>query len=141
MPQRYRLDFSEAVPQHLMSLPLLWMVQRITVPLMTSHFRLSVKDKGRTVLPVALQRECGFGPGVDLFARPLGAGRFVVETADAVLDRIWEGLPASEGDAVAELSSWRTESGRSRMAALSSEPDADDSDSDAPCRCGLAQSW
>lgn len=102
------------------------------VVLMETHFRLSVKDKGRTVLPTALQRECGFAVGAELIARPLGPGRFLVETADAVLDRIWSGVPTDgPTDAVAELAAWRTHSSSERMAALSAgAPDADGTETD-----------
>lgn len=71
-------------------------------------FRLLVKEKGRTVLPVGLQRACGFAPGAELVARPLGEGRFLVESTDAVLSRIWERAAAGDTeDGVAELSRWR----------------------------------
>lgn len=71
-------------------------------------FRLSVKDKGRTVLPIGLQRACGFAPGAELVARPLGEGRFLVESTDAVLARIWERAAASDTeDAIAALHTWR----------------------------------
>jgi hypothetical protein len=78
-------------------------------------FRLFVKDKGRTVLPLGLQRACGFAPGSELVARPLGNGRFLVESADAVLSRIWErAADGSAEDGVAALSTWRTEAGTQR---------------------------
>jgi hypothetical protein len=80
-------------------------------------FRLFVKEKGRTVLPMGLQRACGFAPGAELVARPLGEGRFLVESTDAVLSRIWERSAANSNeddnteDGVAALSSWRAEAG------------------------------
>jgi hypothetical protein len=88
-------------------------------------FRLFVTEKGRTVLPVGLQRACGFAPGAELVARPLGEGRFLVESTDAVLSRIWERSAASSTedgntedgsteDGVAALSSWRAEAGTQR---------------------------
>jgi len=61
-------------------------------------FRLTVKDKGRTVLPSALQKACGFAPGTELIARTLGQGRFLVETQDVVLERIWSGVSADRED-------------------------------------------
>lgn len=73
-----------------------------------SDFQLSVKVKGRTVLPVGLQRACGFAPGAKLVARPLGKGCFVVETREAVLERIWAGIPHNTTtDGVADLARWR----------------------------------
>ena len=82
-------------------------------------FRLAVKDKGRTVLPVGLQRACGFAPGADLIARPIGEGRFVVESTDAVLDRIWSRVSDMEVDsAVDGLHEWRTETDQARRSRL-----------------------
>ncbi len=73
-----------------------------------SDFQLSVKEKGRTVLPIGLQRACGFAPGAKLVARPLGNGRFLVETREAVLERIWADNPQSiTTDGVADLARWR----------------------------------
>jgi hypothetical protein len=78
-------------------------------------FRLFVKEKGRTVFPAGLQRACGFAAGSELVARPLGDGRFLVESADAVLSRIWERAAAhSTEDSVAALSTWRAEAGTQR---------------------------
>ena len=78
-------------------------------------YRLMVREKGRTVLPADLQRACGFGVGSELVARRLGPGRFVVETTDAVLARIWSGIPeASEESGVDALQAWRTTSATTR---------------------------
>lgn len=78
---------------------------------LVESYRVSVKDKGRVVLPVALQRACGFGPGDELVVRPIGPGRFVVESTNAVLERIWSGAPQGPSvDAVESLEGWRTES-------------------------------
>ena len=78
-------------------------------------FRLSVKEKGRTVLPIGLQRACGFAPGAELVARPLGDGRFLVESTDAVLSRIWErATDDSTEDGVAALNAWRAHAGTRR---------------------------
>jgi bifunctional DNA-binding transcriptional regulator/antitoxin component of YhaV-PrlF toxin-antitoxin module len=82
-------------------------------------FRLSVKEKGRTVLPAGLQRACGFAPGAELVARPLGQGRFLVESTDAVLSRIWE--RAADGatvEGVADLSMWRADADAQRWEQL-----------------------
>lgn len=78
-------------------------------------FRLSVKEKGRTVLPMGLQRACGFAPGAELVARPLGNGRFLVESTDAILSRIWErATDDSTEDGVADLSAWRADADTQR---------------------------
>lgn len=90
------------------------------VPLM-SDFQLSVKEKGRTVLPIGLQRACGFTPGSTLVARPMGNGRFVVETREAVLERIWSANPQSTPtDGVAELAQWRQVADAQRWERLAS---------------------
>jgi len=96
------------------------------------HYRLSVKDKGRMVLAAGLRRECGFAAGADLTARPPGPGQFIVEMAEAVLDRIWRGAPADgPGGAVADVAAWRTRSDSERMSALSAGVrDEDDTTSD-----------
>ena len=58
------------------------------VPLM-SIIELKVKEKGRTVLPVALQERCGFGPGDILIVQEASPGRFVVETKESKINRLW----------------------------------------------------
>jgi bifunctional DNA-binding transcriptional regulator/antitoxin component of YhaV-PrlF toxin-antitoxin module len=86
------------------------------------QFHLAVKDKGRTVLPVGLQRACGFAPGATLVARPLGRGRFIVESSEAVLERIWSRMPeAGSTGGVEELHDWRRESERRRRERLEAE--------------------
>jgi len=90
------------------------------VPLM-SDFQLSVKEKGRTVLPVGLQRACGFAPGAKLVARPLGNGSFVVETRETVLERIWAGNSQSTTtDGVGDLARWRQVADTQRWERLAS---------------------
>lgn len=85
-------------------------------------FRLVVKEKGRVVLPVALQRLCEFAPGDELVARPLGKGQFMVESADAILDRMWSRLPdaGADADESSDLETWRAESDEARRSALES---------------------
>ena len=105
-------------------------------------YRLHVKEKGRTVLPVGLQRACGFSPGAELVARPIGDGRFVVESTDAILERIWSRVPsgadagtetpadAEHGDAVESLHAWRADTTDARRSALQAPElaSADESD-------------
>lgn len=83
-------------------------------------YRIVVKEKGRVVLPVALQRACGFAPGDELVARPMGEGRFIVESADAILHRIWSRLPTEGDDTTGDLATWRSESEAARRSALES---------------------
>ena len=78
---------------------------------MPVRFEFEVKEKGRAVLPVGLRTACGFEVGTRLVARPIGPGQAIVETTDAVLDRIWSGIPSgtTQVDAVAELATARAE--------------------------------
>jgi hypothetical protein len=46
--------------------------------------------------------------GSRLIARTLGPGQAIIETADAVMERIWSGVPAEPADAVGDLWNWRT---------------------------------
>lgn len=86
-----------------------------------SDFQLSVKANGRTVLPVGLQRACGFAAGAKLVARPLGRGCFVVETREAVLERIWAGNSQNTTtDGVADLARWRQAADAERWESLAS---------------------
>jgi bifunctional DNA-binding transcriptional regulator/antitoxin component of YhaV-PrlF toxin-antitoxin module len=70
-------------------------------------FSFEVKEKGRVVLPVGLRVACGFEVGSRLVARTLGPGQAIIETADAVMERIWSGVPTEQTDAVAGLWDWR----------------------------------
>ena len=82
-------------------------------------YRISVKHKGRAVLPVGLQKACGFAPGDDLVARPLGQGRFIVESSSAIMERIWSHVPNDGADdATASLEQWRVTSTEARRAEL-----------------------
>ncbi len=83
-------------------------------------YRIIVKEKGRVVLPIALQRACGFAPGDELVARPIGAGRFVVESGDAILSRIWSRLPEESIGDTGDLATWRHESDSARRSSLES---------------------
>lgn len=78
-----------------------------TVVAVSEMYHFEVKDKGRVVLPAALRSKWGFDVGSQLVARPLGPGQIVVETTDAVLERIWSGLPSDDADAVADLRATR----------------------------------
>lgn len=83
-------------------------------------YRIVVKEKGRVVLPIALQRACGFAPGDELVARPIGAGRFIVESGDAILSRIWSRLPEDSIGDTGDLATWRHESDSARQRSLES---------------------
>lgn len=77
------------------------------------------------VLPAGLRSACGFSTGTELVARPLGPGRFVVETEEVVLERIWAGRPETATDVVGELAEWRSATGLDRWQALSTEAEDD----------------
>lgn len=51
---------------------------------------MNVKEKGRTVLPVELQRACGFKPGDTLIVQEISEGRFIVETRERKIQSLWE---------------------------------------------------
>lgn len=55
-----------------------------------SIVELNVKEKGRTVLPVELQKACGFKPGDTLIVEEISEGRFVVETKERKIQSLWE---------------------------------------------------
>ena len=82
---------------------------------MESTYSFEIKDKGRVVLPASLRGACGFEVGSRLVARTLGPGQAIVETADAVMDRIWSGVPAEPVDAVGALWDWRAEEAERMM--------------------------
>lgn len=63
-----------------------------------------VGPKGRAVIPVGVRRLAGIGEGAQLYAVVLGEGRVLIETLDAVRQRVWDGagqqdaLPAAADD-------------------------------------------
>jgi len=61
-----------------------------------SIIELNVKEKGRTVLPVELQRACGFKPGDTLVVEEISKGRFIVETRERKIQSLWELAVASQ---------------------------------------------
>lgn len=84
---------------------------------MATSYDFEVKEKGRAVLPAGLRNECGFGVGVRVIAHALGPGRAILETADAVIERIWAGVPEHTTDGVEELKRWRAEQASALAAA------------------------
>ena len=105
-----------------------------------SSYRILVKEKGRAVLPAALRQVCAFDVGDELIAVPVGPGRFMVETRQAVLDRIGQGLPDGEGTAGTEdLEAWRQHSEEGRRGRLDSAVVSDPAASDARTAAMLAE--
>jgi bifunctional DNA-binding transcriptional regulator/antitoxin component of YhaV-PrlF toxin-antitoxin module len=94
---------------------------------MATSYDFEVKEKGRAVLPAGLRSECGFDVGVRVVAYAVGPGRAILETTDAVIERIWSGVPAHTTDGVEELKRWRAE----QASALSAAEPEYDGDADA----------
>lgn len=74
------------------------------------------------MLPVGLRKACGFEPGTRLHARPTGPGQAVVETTDAIMNRIWSGNSPEATNGVEELKAWRT---AEAAAPIPTEPGSD----------------
>ena len=53
-----------------------------------SSFTVSVKDKGRLVIPAALRAQAGLGDEVELIATPLPGGGFSVKTRQQILESL-----------------------------------------------------
>mgnify|MGYP003565212611 FL=1 len=64
-----------------------------------------IGPKGRSVLPVAVRRAAGLEEGSDVVAIALGKGRVLLETVDAVRERVWAGAPEPDTsvDSVADV--------------------------------------
>ena len=96
-----------------------------------NSYRIAVKEKGRAVLPVALQRAGKFGPGDELIARVLPEGGIIMETRRQVLERIWASMAITENsDAVAELMQLRSEGDAARLERLENPELPDEQESD-----------
>ena len=70
-----------------------------------------IGPKGRFVLPVAVRRAACFEEGSDVVAVALGKGRVLLETVDAVRERVWAGAPDHDTsvDSVADVRRTRQE--------------------------------
>lgn len=75
----------------------------IVVRMATEVYNFEIKEKGRSVWPVGLRAACGFDPGVEVVATPLGKGRALVETHEAVLEELWAGQSSDDADGVEAL--------------------------------------
>jgi len=67
-----------------------------------SIIELNVKEKGRTVLPVELQKACGFKPGDTLIVEEISEGRFIVETKERKIQSLWERAISSDSTPTTE---------------------------------------
>lgn len=66
--------------------------------------------KGRAVLPAPVRRAAHLAEGDRVIARADGPGRIVLETRDAIRDRVWAAAPTFQGlDAVADVRDMRDE--------------------------------
>lgn len=93
---------------------------------------LNVKEKGRTVLPVELQRACGFKPGDTLIVQEISEGRFIVETRERKIQSLWEkALTSSATPKTEELLQKRSKNEAERLErlinpSLSAEEESDE---------------
>jgi bifunctional DNA-binding transcriptional regulator/antitoxin component of YhaV-PrlF toxin-antitoxin module len=55
---------------------------------MESHFVVQVDEKGRVVIPRKAREEAGMTYGASVVARPEGQGRLVLETREAIRERL-----------------------------------------------------
>ena len=84
---------------------------------MTIHsYQISLKDRGRIVIPAKLRREAGFSEEVELVATPLAEGGFIVKTRQQILESLWErSLSMGSVNAIGELLSERDAVTASRL--------------------------
>ena len=99
-----------------------------------------IGPKGRVVIPVATRRAANLAEGDEVVAIALGEGRVLIQTVDAVRQRVWRAAPTAapnptkdvrqmrlEDNAVADVASARrratgsAEEGRARDEALLAE--------------------
>ncbi|MFE6520504.1 AbrB/MazE/SpoVT family DNA-binding domain-containing protein [Streptomyces sp. NPDC057794] len=71
--------------------------------------RTRIGPRGRVTIPVAVQRDAGLTEGDEVIIRAVGPGVVVVETPQAVLDRIRAGMraDADSPDALTEVRALR----------------------------------
>ena len=82
-------------------------------------YTISIKEKGRTLLPVALQRAGNFGPGDTLIAQVNDEGEIVLVNRRRVLEKMWASMEVSgDFDAVDDLKKARVEGDTARRQRL-----------------------
>lgn len=80
---------------------------------------MKVKEKGRTVLPVELQKACGFKPGDTLIVQEISQGRFTVETRERKIQSLWEkALTSNESPATKGLLRTRSKEEAARLKSM-----------------------
>lgn len=71
---------------------------------------LHIGAKGRSVLPAPVRRAAQVAEGDRVIARAEGRGRIVLETPDAIRERVWAAAPRSQDtDATADVRAMRDE--------------------------------
>ena len=104
-----------------------------------SIFELNVKEKGRTVLPVELQKACGFKPGDTLIVEEISDGRFVVETKERKIQSLWEkAMTSNASPSTEELLRKRSNEEKDRLEKLSNPTLAPDAESKKRAKSLLA---
>ena len=87
-----------------------------------SIIELNVKEKGRTVLPVELQKACGFKPGDTLIVQEISEGRFIVETRERKIQSLWEkALSSNESPATEDVLRKRSKDEVDRLERLTNQ--------------------
>lgn len=97
---------------------------------MTIHsYQISIKDRGRIVIPVGLRREAGFSEEVELVATPLVTGGFTVRSRQQILESLWERtLAKGSEEVVSELLTERDGAAVSRLYELENPKIASESE-------------
>jgi AbrB family looped-hinge helix DNA binding protein len=104
--------------------PILWENEHMAHESEPSHL-LTVGERGRLVIPAALRRALGIGPGSTLIARLEDGGRLVLEDRRAVARRLrgsWGPMPAGRS-AVEELLEERSAEAALEDAELAGSPE------------------
>lgn len=96
-----------------------------------SIVELNVKEKGRTVLPVELQKACGFKPGDTLIVEEISEGRFVVETREKKIQSLWEkAMTSNASPSTEQLLRKRSHEEKERLEKLSNPTFPSDAESE-----------
>lgn len=82
-------------------------------------YSISIKEKGRALFPVALQRAGNFGPGDTLIAQINDEGDVVLVNRRRMLEKMWASMGVPEdSDAVGDLKKARSEGEAARRERL-----------------------
>lgn len=84
-------------------------------------YAITIKEKGRTLLPVALQRAANFGPGDTFIAQVNDEGDILLVNRRRALERMWASMELSDDfDAVTDLKKARVAGDDARLQRLES---------------------